>query len=230
MCAIIADRLHLTIVDDLEQLKNFLPILIFVGAYVLTDIYIATAALMIAVTIQVGALWLAKKPISMELKGTFWVGLVMGSLTLILQDERFIQWKTSIVNTVLACALIFTHFKGRSYGTEIVLKKMLQSQELALDGNKANWRTINIIWILSFLVAAGLNLVVAYNFSLDFWVTYKLVGGMVITFTTVVLTMVYMYNTGMISEPEEPNPAADTSNTTPQPNGDGAVITGADKP
>ncbi len=190
--------------DNLEQLKNFLPILIFVGTYVLTDIYTATAALMIAVTVQVGLLWLTKKPISVELKATFWIGLLMGSLTLFFRNELFIQWKTTIVNSAVACALIVTHFKGRAYGTEIVLKKMLESQDMTLSGEKSAWRTINIGWIFSFLFAAALNLVVAYNFSLDFWVTYKLVGGMGITFTSIVLTMIYMYNKGMISEPEQP--------------------------
>ena len=77
----------------MDQLKNFLPLIIFVAAYVAYDIYVATAALMIAVTLQVGLYLLLKKPLSMELKLTFWVGMVMGSLTLFFQNELFIQWK-----------------------------------------------------------------------------------------------------------------------------------------
>lgn len=173
------------------------------GVYVAVDIYAATAALMIAVAIQVGLLWFTKQPISLELKATFWIGLVMGSLTLFFRDEQFIQWKTTIVNTALACALIVTHFKGRAYGTEVVLKKMMESSGVILTDQREAWRTINLGWILSFLFAAGLNLIVAYNFSLDFWVTYKLVGGMLISFTSVALTMIYMYRKNMISEPKE---------------------------
>jgi len=246
-----------------EQLKNFLPLIIFVVAYITTDIYVATAALMIAVTLQVGLTLLFKKPLSMELKLTFWVGLVMGSLTLIFQDEKFIQWKTTIVNWTLATVLIGTHFFGKSYGTEVVLKKMLEANQpgdtdnpldstpdsaaaahtidaaaskmdAATSGTDAAasetgaatresaaahikaprtvWRTVNLIWIASFALAGALNLVVAFNFSLDFWVTYKLIGGFVLTFTTIVLTMFYLYRQGLLDHLDpEPHPGADAA-------------------
>lgn len=197
----------------MEQLKNFLPLIVFVLAYVTTDIYVATAALMIAVTVQVGLTLLFKQPLSMELKVTFWVGLVMGSMTLIFQDEKFIQWKTTVVNWILASVLIGTHFVGKSYGTELVLKKMLagntppdksaasatKSAPPAFQSAPRNvWRTVNLIWIGSFGLAGALNLVVAFNFSLDFWVTYKLVGGFLLTFTTILLTMYYLYRKGLL--------------------------------
>lgn len=205
--------------NNLEQLKNILPILIFVGAYVMADIYVATAALMIAVTLQVGWLRLRKKPISVELKATFWVGLIMGSLTLFFRNEQFIQWKTTIVNAAVAGLLIVTHYRAqnpqRAYGTEMVLKKMLGSSGLIISDKPDGWPVINLGWIASFLFAAGLNLVVVYNFSLDFWVTYKLVGGTLITFTSVALTLFYMFKRGMISEPEETALELDKRQDTP---------------
>jgi len=108
-----------------EQLKNFLPLIIFVAVYVASDIYKATAALMIAVAAQVAIYLLLKKPLSMELKLTFWVGLVMGSLTLFFRNELFIQWKTTVINWLMAGGLIATHFFGKAYGTEVVLKAIL---------------------------------------------------------------------------------------------------------
>ena len=202
-CGIIADKLHRTIVDDLEQLKNFLPILIFVGAYVLTDIYVATAALMIAVTVQVGLLWLTKKPISMELKVTFWVGLVMGSLTLIFRNELFIQWKTTIVYWVMASGLVATHFKGKNYGMEMLLKKAFAGQVTEVEDAKAVWRAINIGWIAVFASFGAINLFVAYYYSLDFWVSFKLVGGLLMTFTAMIGSVFFLYRKGLIAEPEE---------------------------
>ena len=232
----------------MDQLKNFLPLIIFVAVYVSTDIYTATAALMIAVTVQVVAYLLLKKPLSFELKLTFWVGLVMGSMTLFFQDERFIQWKTTVVNWLMASGLIATHFFGKSYGTEVVFKKLLQNaaekaaapesappstepeslpstraeaptsveaptskgtasaEEKAK--NKAVWRNVNLLWIASFAIAGALNLFVAANFSLDFWVTYKLVGGMVLTFLTIILTMIYLHQRGFLDELAPPEEAA----------------------
>ena len=211
-----------------DQLKNFLPVIIFVAVYVFADIYAATAALMIAVTLQVGWYLLRKKPLSMELKATFWVGLVMGSLTLILRDPQFIQWKTTIINWFMASALIATHFFGKSYGTEVVLKKLLlnAAEKTQTDGASAEspevhereqkqkkdqeqdpdeiarqkplWRTVNLIWISSFVIAGVLNLVVVYNFSFNFWVTYKVVGGMALSMITIVISMVYLYKKGLL--------------------------------
>ena len=212
----------------MEQLKNYLPVIIFVAVYAATDIYKATAALMIAVAAQVAFYLLLKKPLSMELKLTFWVGLVAGSLTLFFRNELFIQWKTTVINWLMAAGLIATHFFGKSYGTEVVLKAVLANaaqqagsattdpepelveqtkpesvpatQPGAQQENRAIWRNVNFFWIASFSVAGALNLLVAYNASLDFWVTYKLVGGMTLTLTTVILTMVYLYKKGLLDE------------------------------
>lgn len=236
----------------MEQLKNFLPVIIFVAVYVAADIYTATAALMIAVALQVAVYLLLKKPLSMELKLTFWVGLIAGSLTLFFRNELFIQWKTTVINWLMAGGLIGTHFFGKSYGTEVVLKAILanaaqqqtdsvpttdsvsavlneDATEHRADGlapaessgatkttlapelddaspassdadNRGIWRNVNLLWIGSFTLAGALNLIVAYNASLDFWVTYKLVGGMTLSLLTIIITIAYLYKTGLIDD------------------------------
>ena len=92
------------------QLVEFLPILVFVAVYYAFGIFYATAALMIAVTLQVVVLWLMKRPISGQTKVTFWLSLVFGGLTLLLHDKTFIQWKPTIVNWAMAGALLGSHF------------------------------------------------------------------------------------------------------------------------
>ena len=87
----------------MQQLLDYIAILAFVVIYFLTsDIFIATAVLMVGVTVQLGAYWLLKKPIGNELKLTFWASIVFGGMTLILRDETFIQWKPTIVNWLLS--------------------------------------------------------------------------------------------------------------------------------
>ena len=213
----------------MDQLKNFLPLIIFVAVYVTSDIYMATAALMVAVSLQVALYLLLKQPLSMELKLTFWVGLIMGSLTLFFRNELFIQWKTTVINWLMAGGLIATHFFGKAYGTEVVLKSLLRNAaEKSAEGTSAEqnipptedistprsgseikretadqkpvWRVVNFLWIGSFTLAGALNLIVAYNASLDFWVTYKLVGGMALSLLTIVITMVYLYKKGLLDD------------------------------
>ena len=40
------------------------------------------------------------------------------------------------------------------------------------------WGKVNLSWIAFFLFMGALNLIVAFNFSTDIWVDFKLFGGM----------------------------------------------------
>lgn len=44
---------------------------------------------------------------------------------------------------------------------------------------------------------------VAYTYSTDIWVTYKLIGGFAITLSYMVITMVYLVKGGYISDADE---------------------------
>ena len=40
------------------------------------------------------------------------------------------------------------------------------------------WNRVNLSWIGFFVVMGVINLIVAFNFSTDTWVNFKLFGGM----------------------------------------------------
>ncbi len=174
----------------MRQLLDFLPILVFVVVFFASDIYWATGALMLAVTLQVGAYRLLGKPVGRELKLTFWASIVFGGLTLVLRDETFIQWKPTVVNGLLGASLIVGHFMGTN-----LIQKLLGGQ---LELPDPVWTRLNLGWALGFFFAGALNLVVAYNFSMEFWVTYKLVGGFGLTFAYIVITLVYLHRQGLL--------------------------------
>jgi intracellular septation protein len=44
------------------------------------------------------------------------------------------------------------------------------------------WLRLNLAWILFFTAMGGLNLFVAFRFSTDIWVDFKLFGGMGLLF------------------------------------------------
>ena len=48
-------------------------------------------------------------------------------------------------------------------------------------------------WSLVFSFPGLLNIIIAYNFTLDFWVSYKLFGGFLITLTCCVIMMIYIF-------------------------------------
>ncbi|MDA1073658.1 MAG: septation protein IspZ [Proteobacteria bacterium] len=179
----------------MSQFLDFLPILVFAGVFFATDIFYATGALMVAVALQVAFYWLAKKPISRELKLTFWASMIFGALTLLYRDEAFIQWKPTVINTILGVSLIVSQFVGKR---NLVARMMGPHVELP----DPEWKRLNYGWACGFFLAAGLNLLVAYNFTMEVWVTYKLVGGMGLTMSYIVITLVYLSKKGYLDQPQ----------------------------
>ncbi|WP_415033526.1 septation protein A [Azonexus sp.] len=104
-----------------------------------------------------------------------WVSLalvvVFGGMTLIFQNEAFIKWKPTLLYWVFAGSLGFA---------AVVLKKNVMQNMLGeqLKLPDAVWQRVNFSWLLFFLVMGALNLLVAFNFSTDIWVDFKLFGGM----------------------------------------------------
>ena len=104
-----------------------------------------------------------------------WVSLalvtVFGGLTLIFQDETYIKWKPTILYWVFAASMIFA---------ALVLKKnpikAMLGEQLTLPDPV--WNKVNLSWTAFFAFMGALNLIVAFNFSTDTWVDFKLFGGM----------------------------------------------------
>ena len=176
----------------MNALLDLLPIAIFAAVFFASDIYAATAALMIAVAAQVAAVKLMRRPLSRELLLTFWMSIIFGSMTLLFHNEIFIQWKPTIINGVLGLSLIASEY----FGKHNLLKRLLGAQ---LELPDAIWTRLNLGWAAGFLFAAALNLVVAYSFSMAFWVTYKLVGGFALTLAYVIATLAYLGSKGLLT-------------------------------
>ncbi len=51
-------------------------------------------------------------------------------------------------------------------------------------------------WAVAFTLSAVLNLVVAYNFSEAFWVSYKLFGGIGLTVLYTAIMLIYLGRSG----------------------------------
>ena len=121
--------------------------------------------------------------------------MLFGGATLLLRNELFIQWKPTIINWLFAAGLLASQFLGK----DNLLKKMLGAQLRLPD---SVWLRLNLGWSLGFFIAGALNLVVAFNFSLAFWVSYKLIGGFAITLSYIVLTLIYLSSGGHLQDPQ----------------------------
>ena len=189
----------------MRQFIEFVPIALFVGVYfALKDIYIATGVLMIGVCLQLGFEYALDRAVSKRTQILFWVVILAGAATLAFRDDVFIKWKPTIVNWLFCAALLASQL----ISTRNLLKKML-GEHLPLPDHV--WRNLAYGWSLGFFVAGALNLVVAYGFSTDIWVTYKLVGGFAITLTYMAITMIYLVRGGYVQELESHGPAEDSA-------------------
>jgi intracellular septation protein len=178
----------------MQQLLEYFAVIAFVVVYFLTkDVFLATGVLLAAVVAQVAFYKVTKRPLSNELKITFWVSLVLGGLTLLLRDETFIQWKPSIVSWAIALGLAGAQlFAGVS-----LLKKMMGA---ALTLEDSVWRNLTYGWAVGFAASGAINLWVVNNFSMDTWVTFKLFGLMGLNVLYVFLMMAYLVAVGALKE------------------------------
>jgi intracellular septation protein len=153
----------------MRLLIDFFPIVLFVLAYKLHDIYMATAVLMGATVLQTALIYGLDRRLQTLQKITLLLVLVFGVLTLVLQDERFIKWKPTVMYTGMAVVL----------GAALWIWKknflqMLLSSQLKLPDSV--WGRLTLAWVLYFLFMAGLNAYVAAFFSTEDWVHFKLWG------------------------------------------------------
>lgn len=136
-------------------------------------IFLATAVFMVAMLIALAVSWVLTRHLAVMPLITGVVVLVMGGLTLWLQDDIFIKVKPTIVNTFFGVVLLLGLLFGRS------LLAYVFDAAFSLDAE--GWRKLTLRWGLFFLFLAVLNEVVWRTQTTDFWVAFKVWGIMPIT-------------------------------------------------
>ena len=137
------------------------------------NIFYATAAFMIAITLSLGVSYSKYRRIpTMPLVTGFFV-LVFGTLTLVLHDDAFIKIKPTLVNLLFAGGLL-----GAAWFDRPLMKQLFDA---AFDITDEGWMILTKRWGYFFVLLAAMNEVVWRNFSTDFWVSFKLFGIMPLT-------------------------------------------------
>ncbi len=153
----------------MKILIDFLPILLFFGAYKFYDIYAATAVLMAATLLQMGVIYAIDRRLQTMHKITLVLVLAFGTLTLVLQDERFIKWKPTVLYAAIAVGLGIALWVFKKN----FLKGLLGSQ---MTLPEPVWLRLNVAWVLYSAFMAVLNGYVAAYYSTEAGVNFKLWG------------------------------------------------------
>ena len=183
----------------MKLLFDFLPILLFFGAFKYAEghkdwaaafatehlgfmvaggavgtgeapVLLATVVVVVATLAQVVWLKARGKKVDMML----WVSLalvtVLGGLTVWLHSETFIKWKPTGLYWAMGLSFLVSQFLlGRN------LLKLMLGEQLQLP--EPVWARLSLAWVAFFAAMGVLNLWVAFNFSTDTWVNFKLFGG-----------------------------------------------------
>lgn len=143
-------------------------------------ILLATAVAIVATICQVGWLLLRGRKVDTMLWISLAIIVVMGGATLLLRDKRFIMWKPTVLYWAFAVVLL---------GADRILKKnvirsMMQAQ---MSLPELVWTRLNLSWVAFFAVMGAVNLYVAYNYSENAWVNFKLFGsiGLMVVFVLI---------------------------------------------
>ena len=137
----------------------------------MAPILLATVVVIAATTAQIIWVYFRHGKVDKML----WVSLVLvvvfGGMTLAFQNEAFIKWKPTILYWVFAGSMGFS---------SLILKKnpikAMLGEQLTLP--EPIWGRLNLAWMAFFLIMGALNLIIAFNFTTDAWVNFKLFGGM----------------------------------------------------
>jgi len=173
----------------MNTLLEFLPIVVFFTVYKYVGgveaVYPATLAAIIAALLTTAWAWFRTRHIERRQLVMLGVLVVLGGLTLALQDPRFIKLKPTIVSWLTAVIFL---------GSQFVSDKPLIERAMAgsMSAPPVAWRRLNLAWVGFFALTGGLNLFVARNFSTDIWVDFKVFGILGMTLVFCVLQAFYL--------------------------------------
>ncbi|PIE24919.1 MAG: septation protein A [Neptuniibacter caesariensis] len=170
----------------MKLLLDFLPIIIFFVVYKATnDIILATAILIPATLLQMLYTWLKTRTIEKMQLVTLFLVILLGGATILFQDKTFIQWKPTVVNWLFGIAFLGSQFIGEKTIVERLMGSSIAMPDFA-------WKRLNIAWVIFFMALGVVNLFVAYTFSEETWVNFKLFGMLGLTLLFVVAQGFYL--------------------------------------
>lgn len=164
----------------MKFLFEIFPIILFFAAFKVKGIFFATGVAIAASIVQIGYAYFKNKKVEPQMLISLAVILVFGSATLIVHNEIFIKWKPTILYWIFAMVLL----SARVIWKKNLIRAML-GDKIAVP--EEVWERLNYSWAIFFALMGGLNLYVAYNFSTNIWVNFKLFGtlGLMILFVII---------------------------------------------
>lgn len=155
----------------MKFLFDLFPVILFFAVFKLYGIYEATAVAIAATFVQIGWVYFKHRKVEPMLWVSLAVIVIFGGATIYLHNETFIKWKPTVLYWLFAGVLASAALLFKKN----LIRSMMEKQVILPE---PVWGRLLMSWIAFFTVMGLLNLYVAYNYSTDTWVNFKLFGGM----------------------------------------------------
>src|SRR5262245_58742284 len=153
----------------MQLLVDFFPLLLFFVAYLWQGIYVATAVAIAASILQI--VWIHWKHGRAGV--VHWLSLVIivafGGATLLFQDKTFIMWQPTVLYGLFAAILGVGKLVCRKDLISYLMKGVVLPERI--------WSKVTWAWVVFFVFMGVANWYVAFHFSEQVWVAYKVWGG-----------------------------------------------------
>jgi intracellular septation protein len=151
----------------MQLILEYAPIILFFVAYQIKGIFFATAVAIAASIATIVYCAISKRKISPIQWMSVGIITVFGGLTLLLQDERFIKAKPTVLYCSFAAALLIGKYVYKKHWIAALFASA------NIEAPEHAWSRFTWAWIVFFLALAGLNWYVAQTSTLDQWVRFK---------------------------------------------------------
>lgn len=181
----------------LIKILQFLPVIIFFVSYKTTsDLILATSLIIGSVLVCSALEYLVTKTVSRLQIFLIAAVLIFGIPTVLLKDPNFIKMKITIVNLILALAIFIFQVILKKNPFAYLLKKDLPIPDSA-------YALLSKMWMIFFVFAAGLNIIIAFYLpelfgvsqlsAENLWVDYKTFGNAIlnVVFTLFCVLIIY---------------------------------------
>jgi intracellular septation protein len=178
-------------------LYDFFPVILFFVAFKVSDIFVATAVAIAAAVAQIGWTLARRRKVTNMQWVSFVIIVLFGGATLLLRDETFIKWKPTVLYWLAGVVFL----GGLAFKTNLVKAVM---SEGGLELAEPIWTKLCVAWGVFFLFKGTLNLWVAYHYSTETWVNFKLFGGMGLMLAFVIAQALWL-SRHLPEEPAKPD-------------------------
>lgn len=148
-------------------------------------VFLATLVAIAATVVQIAWVRLRRRKVDTMLWVSFILIVVFGGATLFLQDENFIKWKPTVLYWLFALALGLGPVLFERNFMRLLMEKQVSLPDVV-------WTRLNLGWAGFFTFLGAANLVVAFRFSTDAWVNFKMFGTLGLMLVFIVLQSLYL--------------------------------------